>query len=529
MLPKSIIKQLRLGKIKKLHSFKSAIDKQLVEHSYLNWLGLTGDEQAESFHGGEDRAILQYESDHYQTLAAIFPNSTPYFVDGGFGENFVVTGMNESNMCIGDIVQVGSARLQLSQPRQPCFKLNHRFNEPTLSRFTQENAKTGWLYRVLEQGEIHAGDEICVIERPFPQWTVERIQHYLYHETSNQEATLELANLEPLAEEIKGVFQRRLENNDVEDWESRLSGKSSKLEMRIVKIQDESPSVKRFFFSRTDLAPLPEFSAGAHITLKLPNDLSRAYSLCHPLTDDTYQVAVNLAESSRGGSAYLHQHAKVGDTVMISPPTNAFPMTRNAHHVFVAAGIGITPFITMIKEAEANNESYELHYCVRDLSSYPFQHDLSPYSQHVTLYSRTKRLDISALLDAHNRDTHVYTCGSPNFIELVQQATQHWHNDHVHFEAFSVSHKADQAFTVHVKETGQDIKVAEDKTLLDALRDHGITVESSCETGVCGRCKVNYEGDVDHQDTILTKQERQSCMTPCVSRAKGEKLEISIP
>ncbi|MGR5076367.1 MOSC domain-containing protein [Photobacterium swingsii] len=529
MLPTSIIKQLRLGKIKTLHSFKSAIDKQLVEHSYLHRQGLTGDEQAESFHGGEDRAILQYESEHYQQLASTFPDSTPYFVDGGFGENFVVAGMNESNMCIGDIVQVGSVKLQLSQPRQPCFKLNHRFQEPTLSRYTQDNAKTGWFYRVITQGEIQTGIPISVIERPFPQWTVERVQHYLYHETSNKDATTELANLEPLADEVKNVFKRRLENNDVENWESRLNGKTTQLEMRIVKIKDESPGIKRFFLSRTDLGPLPDFSAGAHITLALPNGLSRAYSLCQTLADDTYQIAVSLADKSRGGSAYLHQQAKVGDTLMVNSPANAFKMKRNAHHIFVAAGIGITPFIPMIKEAEANNESYELHYCVRDFSSYPFQHDLSAYSQQITLYSRSERLDIDALLNNHNRDTHVYSCGSPNFIELVQQATQHWHSDYVHFEAFSVVQKVDKAFTVHVKDTGQDIKVAEDKTLLDALRENGLEIESSCETGVCGRCKVSYEGEVNHHDTILTKQERASCMTPCVSRAKGERLEISLP
>ncbi len=528
MYPVSTINELRLGKVKKLFSRNSAIDKHPIETCEVTAAGFTGDEQAESFHGGEERALLQYDSEHYPQLSAKFPHSSHLFVKGGFGENLVVPGMNEHNICVGDIVKVGTVQLQVTQPRQPCFKLNHRFNEPTISRFSQDNCQTGWFYRVLEQGVICKGDSIEVTERPYPQWTIAKVQHYLYIETANKEAVEQLANLGPLGDEVKNVFKHRLENNSVEDWSSRLSDDKTFLEMRIVKIVEEFKNVKRFILSRTDLGPLPEFSAGAHITLKLANGLSRAYSLCRPLADDTYQIAVNYAANSRGGSKYLHEQAKVGDTLSVSTPANCFKMARDKHHVFVAAGIGITPFIPMIEEASAFNETFELHYCVDDTADYCFKEVLSKYAENVFLYSLEKPLNFKALLNNHCRGTHVYSCGSPGFVQLVRESASHWNENNVHFENFAVEHSGDQAFTVTIKETGQEIEVDAQTSMLDALRSSGVALDSVCETGVCGKCRVDYEGQVDHKDSVLGNSERNRCMTPCVSRAKGKKLLISI-
>ncbi|WP_318482311.1 MOSC domain-containing protein [Photobacterium leiognathi] len=225
MYPVSNLDELRLGKVKSLYDSNTAIDKHTVDTCDLSTLGLAGDEQAESFHGGEDRAVLQYDFEHYADLAEQFPESTAYFVKGGFGENFVATGMNEHNMCIGDIVKVGSAVLQVTQPRQPCFKLNSRFSEPTLSRYVQDNFKTGWFYRVLQTGTMNAGDTIEVTERLHPEWTVAKVQHYLYVDTENKTAMQQLVDLDVLAKETKGVFERRLQNNVVENWTGRLIGK----------------------------------------------------------------------------------------------------------------------------------------------------------------------------------------------------------------------------------------------------------------------------------------------------------------
>ena len=215
--------ELRLGKVVPRFTSLSAIDKQRVTHCQVASQGMVGDEQAEPFHGGPDRALLQFDTRHYSTLAARFPAAAERLVPGSFGENLVVAGMSETTMCIGDKVQAGSVVLEVAQPRLPCFKLNYQFCEPELSRYVQDHGIGGWFYRVLEQGAIADGDTIAVIERPYPEWTLARVQHYLNIELDNRELMAQLLLLEPLAKQIKKVFGKRLETGLIEDWSSRLS------------------------------------------------------------------------------------------------------------------------------------------------------------------------------------------------------------------------------------------------------------------------------------------------------------------
>jgi len=528
MYPSSIIDELRLGKIGKLLSIDSAINKQVIDSSRVSFFGLAGDEQADKvFHGGKERAILQYDSAHYKQLSDQFPNSSHLLAVGSFGENLVATGMSERNICIGDIVEAGTVILQVTQPRQPCFKLNYRFNEPTISRFSQNNCKTGWFYRVLVEGTIKKGDTIKVTKRPYPHWTIAKVQHYLYIETDNLEATRQLSNLAPLANEVKNIFVRRLESNDVEDWGTRLSGQETALGMHVVKIIKESNDVKRFYLRRTDLGTLPKFSAGSHITLQLPNGLSRAYSLCSPPINDTYQIAVKHVANGQGGSNFLHTEIQIGDKLTVSPPVNFFKMVRGAHHIFITAGIGITPFIAMIQEALSNGESFELHYCVKDMFDYAFKKELTPQLKHIHIYTREQPLNINNLLDSHKRRTNVYTCGNPDFVNLVRSSSAHWNDKNVHFENFSKQESKHPPFVVTIKETGQKITVASNTTMLNALRKSGVKINSGCETGNCGKCKVSYDGEVEHLDSILTNSERKQYMTPCISWSKSKKLIVS--
>lgn len=528
----SRVNELRLGKAKVMFPKKinTAIDKHQVTEVNVTYSGILGDEHVYEESVDEDRVILQCAPEHYERLKKQFPNSRHLFINGGFGENLIAEGMNEHNMCIGDILRIGDVTLELCLPRQPCFKLNHRFEEPSISRHVQDNAQTGWFYRALSQGKIQLNDDIELIERPYPEWTVARVQHYLYIETDNQQATQALAELAPLADEVKDTFKHRLANNNVEDWSGRLTGEAPQLEMRVVKIIQESDKIRRLILSRTDLAPLTDFTAGAHIQLELPNGLTRAYSLCAPLQNDSYEVAVALDPQSRGGSQYIHDQLNLRDIIKISSPANLFEMARAKKQIFVAAGIGITPFLVMIKEAIANNEDFELHYCVDDVDNYPFQTQLAPYKDSVFTYSLKRPLDISALLDCHYRGSHIYTCGSPSFTDLVKNASQHWNPNNVHFENFATELSKDASeFVVHIQGTDKQIKVSADQSMLEALRENEIELSSACETGSCGKCRVEYRGEVEHKDTILTKSERTHCMTPCVSRAKNAELTINLP
>lgn len=126
-------------------------------------------------------------------------------------------------------------------------------------------------------------------------------------------------------------------------------------------------------------------------------------------------------------------------------------MARDKHHLFVAAGIGITPFIPMIHEAVAHQEQFELHYCVDNLDDYPFKKQLSPYAANIHLYTHTQRLGVAQLLNTHQRGSHVYSCGSPAFVQLVRDNASHWHINNVYFEYVSpAEHADDRAFIVIV-------------------------------------------------------------------------------
>ena len=228
------LQEVRLAKVSPWLDSRSAIKKQPVAHCQVNSLGIIGDEQAEVFHGGEDRALLQFDSAHYQALAQHFPESAHLFIPGSFGENLVATGMSEANLCIGDIVNIGSAVLQVTQPRKPCYKLNFVFEQPTISKFVQDHGMAGWFYRVLVPGTISAGDVMTVTERPEPEWPLSKVQHYLNIELLNEDAMKQLLTLESLAENIKGTFQKRLENGKAEDWDRRLyKGGVVPLELRV--------------------------------------------------------------------------------------------------------------------------------------------------------------------------------------------------------------------------------------------------------------------------------------------------------
>jgi len=218
--------EVRIGKVKRLGDTEimTAIAKSVCEGPVtIEAERVHGDEQGEAvIHGGPDKSVLQYARHHYAQWQGEFPASAPLFQPGGFGENLVAEGWDETTMCIGDVVQIGGALLQVAQPRSPCFKLNHRFGQPTMSRRAQQTHRTGWYYRVLRQGVIAAGDTLQVVERPLPQWAVTRVQHYLYDEPRNQDAAFELSTLPLLAESLRLVFGRRCKTRKVEDWDSRL-------------------------------------------------------------------------------------------------------------------------------------------------------------------------------------------------------------------------------------------------------------------------------------------------------------------
>ena len=173
---KSRIDQIFTGRVKLMLPdgepsgiFKSAVDGP----QHLGTNGLEGDEQADlRYHGGPEKALHQYPAEHYALLAQEWPQCASLLGPGVLGENISTRGMTEHDVCIGDVFGMGEARIQLSQPRSPCWKIDRRLKVDGASRFVEAAGVTGWYYRVLDEGRLCAGDEIVLLERPNPWLTL---------------------------------------------------------------------------------------------------------------------------------------------------------------------------------------------------------------------------------------------------------------------------------------------------------------------------------------------------------------------
>jgi MOSC domain-containing protein YiiM len=202
----------------------SAIDKQPAAGSVMAMAsGLAGDEQGDPrHHGGPDKAVHAYAAAHYPAWAAELPQAAPAFRPGAFGENLVVEGATEADICLGDRWQVGGALLEVSQGRQPCWKLNIRFGRPDMALRVQATGRTGWYFRVLEPGAIAAGDRARRVARPHPDWPLTRVARLLYREVDDRASLAALAALPGLPESWRRLALRRIETGRCEDWRPRI-------------------------------------------------------------------------------------------------------------------------------------------------------------------------------------------------------------------------------------------------------------------------------------------------------------------
>jgi len=314
------------------------------------------------------------------------------------------------------------------------------------------------------------------------------------------------------------------------------------LHLRVSAVQEVAHNIRCFELRHPQGNGLPAFTAGAHIRVSTPSGAVRQYSLCNdPSETDRYQIAVKREGRGRGGSLSLVDGVQVGDLIEISPPQNQFELDPRARQVLlIAGGIGITPLLAMARQLQSEGRRYTLIYLTRDPQSTAFLDQLTqaPFADSVRIHhdggDPARALDLWPLLEKPGSlgGLQVYCCGPAGLMDAVRDMTGHWPANAVHFESFAADSRSqgdDQAFEVQLQGSGQIFEVPADTSILQTLRNHGIAVPFSCESGTCGSCKTGLvEGEADHRDLVLLEEEKSHRIMVCVSRSRGGRLVLDL-
>lgn len=294
-------------------------------------------------------------------------------------------------------------------------------------------------------------------------------------------------------------------------------------------------------FEPADGTSLPTWDPGAHLEIHLPSGLTRHYSLCgDPSCQNTYSVAVRREESGRGGSTEIHDVLPVGEEVRSSSPRNHFSLADGSDHVLIAGGIGITPIKTMVEELERRGVSWSLVYVGRSRKTMAFAEFLvTRYPGRVTIMAADEGRvpDLDELVRSLAPRTHVYCCGPARMLNAVTAVCEETGTTHrLHVERFNAGEASPPSLTggsfeVELRETGKTVTVAENQSILDAIRPVLPNVPSSCQEGYCGTCETRVlEGRPEHRGTLLTPEEHdeEGTMLICVGRSHSDKLVLDL-
>ncbi|QID17647.1 oxidoreductase [Nitrogeniibacter mangrovi] len=313
------------------------------------------------------------------------------------------------------------------------------------------------------------------------------------------------------------------------------------LRLTVADVACEACDILRIELRARDNRVLPGFEAGAHVEIRLPGGMVRHYSLLNdPAERDRYCIAVARVSDGRGGSALIHQQLRVGMEVLVSAPRNNFPLDgSDAPCVFIAGGIGITPFLSMIRTCVRIGRPWQLHYGTRNRLRAAFYEVLTaefPRQCHLHFDDEAggAPLEVASLIEAVPVHSHLYCCGPTPMMEAVKHATADWPAEQIHFEWFSspeLPNRAESAFDVIIASTGARYPVPPGKSILEVLEAHGALVPAACREGLCATCRTRVlEGVPEHRDCVLTQAEREANdqMLICVSRALSDKIVLDL-
>lgn len=319
---------------------------------------------------------------------------------------------------------------------------------------------------------------------------------------------------------------------------------STPLVLRLQRIHTEAPHIRSFEFVRADGATLPAFAAGAHIDLVLPGGLVRSYSLLDPeAVPVRYRIAVALAEGGRGGSAHLHQSARVGEDFEVHPPRNHFALdSGDGQAVLIAGGIGVTPLLAMAQSLNARQRPWRLFYAARSRSRAAFLTELQTLAAagqgevhgHFDDEHGGAPLDVSACLAAAPPEAHFYCCGPAALMQAFEAATAGQTAGRVHMESFAPVATGGEGlggFHLELAQSGQTLWVPPGRTMLSVLLEAGVDAPHVCMEGTCGSCEVAVlAGRPLHRDHVLSAQEREAneIVMVCCSGCQSERLTLDL-
>jgi ferredoxin-NADP reductase/MOSC domain-containing protein YiiM len=567
------------GKTVRTSVWKSPVDGRRM----VRKLDIDGDAQADlAGHGGEHRAVFVYQMDSYHYWERFLGRND--FTFGQFGENFTVEGLLDDEVCIGDRYRIGSAEFEVTQPRVTCYRVGIRMNEPRLPALLVAHHRPGFYFRVLQEGEVGAGDDIVKIADGPERITVADVDALLYLPGHSSEQLQRALQIPALSKGWQSSFQAMLQ----QDLSSKTTVGNPGLaheeqapawpgfrQMRVANINKESESVTSFILAPIDGDPLPLCQAGQFVVLRLlvnPDKppVLRSYSLSDLPAADHLRISVKN-ELNGLGSSFLCNHAREGDLLDVSAARGSFTLRPSQSPVvLLSAGVGATPVMSMLHSLAAEKSQREIWwiYGARNRVDHPFAEESRsllkqlPRGRGYIVYSRPAAIDQAgadfdapghidaALLETIgvSRNSDFYLCGPNSFLQNMRDGLRNWGvlAENVHTEIFGsleaiTPGMAQVVHTPHLPQgppglgppvsfARSGVTVAWDPkfgTLLDLAEACDVPVRWSCRTGVCHTCMTGLiSGPITYSPEPLERPAPDNVLVCCSQPSAGVTLDL---
>ena len=543
-------------------------------------LNLAGDGQGDlAGHGGEQRAVMVYQIDSYRYWERTLGRND--FAFGQFGENFTVEDLADDQVCIGDRYRIGNALFEVTQPRVTCYRVGIRMNDPRIPALLVSHPRPGFYFRVLEEGDVGAGDEIVKVAEGPERFTVADIDALLYlpgHRPEQLQRALRIPALSP-------GWRSSFETLAAQDADSAATAGNRGLSraagpppawrgfrpLRVREVKRESAEVISLTFEATDGSPLPPASPGQFLVLRLRPAanmpaLLRNYSISGAPNAGTYRVSVKQEVHGKG-STFLHGHIKSGAVLDVSAPRGSFTLQRGEGPVvFLSAGIGATPVLAMLHALVASRSAREVWwlYGARNAADHPFARearDLAgalPHCRSFIAYSRpapgdrlgddydaSGRLSLDMLEQlAVPREADFYLCGPPEFLRTFTRDLRNWGvaAERLHQEVFGSEGSVTPGISkapaqrphppargdragpkISFTRSGLDARWSPAySSLLEFAEACDVPVRWSCRTGVCHNCECALIGGSVRYDPEPLEAPAEGNVLICCARPEIE-------